>query len=898
MTRPLTYGWIARLAGAVLVLLAVSVMAGWLLHIEALIRWRSSYPAPVLGTAVALLVCGLLLVSGVRPIHHTPKLAIGVGGVLTVFALAVLWEHLTKMEVGVDLAHLHSWLRDQTKAPGRPSPPTAFGLLFAGLAIMLSTQVASRVRRIWVHTLTWLAGAIGFLGLAGYFVDAQLLFPHYPLGGMALQTAAGLSLLAVGLNARWKEYPWGQTPLIADQVDHVTAAGGTTLTIIALIAGISTFSILQGRVQTLVGEGVLADLSARQTAFRSSIGLRTTTAESAAGHPIAIAALRALQHNADDRQAKATVQALADGYLKLGFSTLAFHDAEGNVVVRAARSLDAQAPPLPASPPKSTDLVWSNGFVLRHRIPIEDNGAYLGFVVGQQPLRTLTGLAMDASRLGASAESGLCVASGEKSSCYPQRKNPQSYTTGLFSIDGSPLPMTRALKDETGVTITRDYRGNSVIAAYGPVGVLGLAMVVKVDTSEVFALIREQLELATGLLLLLVAAGTLLLRSRIKPLVDQIIASTNALRENQEQFRSVVSGVSDYAIIMLDLEGRVTSWNAGAESITGYRVDEILGRHFSSLYPPQDVAQGKPGLELDIVKTKGRLEEEGWRLRKDGSQFWANVVITALSDEAGHLRGFVNFTRDTTERMRLEQELRDKNVELERASRAKDVFLANMSHELRTPLNAIIGFTGTLLMRLPGPLLPDQEKQLRTVQGSGRHLLSLINDLLQVAKIGADKQEFDIEPVACNSMVEEVAAMLRGQAMKSGLQLGVQVPDAPAYVQADRRALRQVLLNLVGNAIKFTEHGSVTIGLERTEDHGKAMVAFHVTDTGPGIEEKQQGLLFEPFSRIHSAHRPEIEGTGLGLHVSRMLAEQLGGSISLESKPGAGSTFTLQLPAA
>ena len=253
--------------------------------------------------------------------------------------------------------------------------------------------------------------------------------------------------------------------------------------------------------------------------------------------------------------------------------------------------------------------------------------------------------------------------------------------------------------------------------------------------------------------------------------------------------------------------------------------------------------------------------------------------------------------RDISDRKHIERELREKNVALEEASRAKDRFLASMSHELRTPLNAIIGFTGTLLMRLPGPLTPDQDRQLRTVQRSAKHLLSLISDLLDVAKIEAGKMKLVREPTDCRHVVEDVAATLRPEAEKKGLALTVMLPDEPVSVHTDRRALTQIVINLVQNAIKFTEHGSVRIEVARriaTAGNGK-VAAISVADTGLGIRPTDQAKLFEAFARVEGPDRRQLEGTGLGLHLSRQLAELMGARITLQSDYGSGSTFTLEL---
>ena len=244
------------------------------------------------------------------------------------------------------------------------------------------------------------------------------------------------------------------------------------------------------------------------------------------------------------------------------------------------------------------------------------------------------------------------------------------------------------------------------------------------------------------------------------------------------------------------------------------------------------------------------------------------------------------------------REIAKKNLALAEASRMKSAFIANMSHELRTPLNAIIGFTGTLLMKLPGPLTVDQDKQLNTIRTSARHLLSLINDLLDMAKIEAGKVTLTLAPVQCQSLLTETMESLRPLAAQKGLALTLEMPAEPIVINSDRRALTQIIINLVNNAIKFADHGSVRVALAQRVADGALMTELSVADSGVGIRAEDQGRLFEAFSQLDSTSTRHVEGAGLGLYLCRNLANLLGGSLVFSSEFGAGSTFTLRLSTA
>jgi PAS domain S-box-containing protein len=370
------------------------------------------------------------------------------------------------------------------------------------------------------------------------------------------------------------------------------------------------------------------------------------------------------------------------------------------------------------------------------------------------------------------------------------------------------------------------------------------------------------------------------------------------LRESEERFRLLVKAVRDYAIFMLDPEGRIISWNDGAEAITGYSAEEITGRHFSIFYPAADVAAGKPAWELEIVNREGKYEEEGWRVRKDGKFFWSSVLITAVRSGDGRLIGFTKVTRDLTERRAAqERALADARriAEVETASRTKSEFLTALSHELRTPINATLGYVDLLDLEVNGSLNAPQREYLGRIRGSQEHLLRIITDLLNYSRIEAGHMQYDMAPISISAAVEAVLPMVGPQAAAKGLSLDyvrcTKVPTA----RADRAKAEQIILNLLANAVKFTPAGG-TVKVECQTDAGKVIVS--VSDTGPGVPLDQQTAIFEPFVQVGRSLTSGHEGTGLGLAISRDLARAMGGDVTVESIPGEGAKFSFVVPAA
>ena len=494
----------------------------------------------------------------------------------------------------------------------------------------------------------------------------------------------------------------------------------------------------------------------------------------------------------------------------------------------------------------------------------------------------------------------------------------------------------------------------------------------------------------------------------------------------EQRLRWFIDSVQDYSILTLDPNGIVTTWNSGAERLKGYRADEIVGQHFSIFYPPEE--RDKAKTELDIAVRDGRFEDEGWRVRKDGTRFWANIVLTPVRDEKGALRGFGKVTRDFTERRRAAEELAhahrfvdsvleaipamvfvkqasdltfvrlnkageellgvargelvgksdhdlfpkdeadffvqkdrevlargelvtieeeplhsksglrwlhtkkipivddqgrpiyllgislditearhakerveqlnrrlaEQNDELVRVNRAKSDFLAMMSHELRTPLNSIIGFSEVLLDQKFGALNDRQARYIRNVNESGRHLLNLINDLLDLSKIEAGRLEIVPHPCAPRSLAADAVATLQPLADQKRIRVDIEAPGAaPLVVTADAARFKQALYNLLSNAIKFTPVGGhVRVGCGAAPQAG--WVRTTVTDDGAGIAPEDAPRLFTAFTQLENAK--EQGGTGLGLALTKQIVELMGGKIGVSSAGGRGATFWIDLP--
>lgn len=371
-----------------------------------------------------------------------------------------------------------------------------------------------------------------------------------------------------------------------------------------------------------------------------------------------------------------------------------------------------------------------------------------------------------------------------------------------------------------------------------------------------------------------------------------------ALHESQERFRLLLDGVKDYAIYMLDPEGHVISWNEGAARIKGYRSEEILGKHFSCFYVPGDREAGKPARELQESLAKGRFEAQAQRVRKDGSAFWANVVITPMHDDSGTLSGFSKVACDITQQKADEREIRELNEELEHrvgertaqlevANKELEAFSYSVSHDLRAPLRHIGGFSKMLAEEFGSTLDPTAQHYLDRIQAGTHKMGLLVDELLNLARVG--RHALSLQPTRLNSIVAEVIAIL--QPDTEGRQVQWEIADLPA-VECDPVLIKQIFQNLLANALKFTRpRAHALIEVSHKEEDGQPV--FMVRDNGIGFNMKYVDKLFGVFQRLHSAD--EFEGTGIGLVTVQRIVHKHGGRVWAEGELDKGAAFYFTL---
>jgi PAS domain S-box-containing protein len=412
-----------------------------------------------------------------------------------------------------------------------------------------------------------------------------------------------------------------------------------------------------------------------------------------------------------------------------------------------------------------------------------------------------------------------------------------------------------------------------------------------VPAQQLWDIARNQRPISNGILRtsgdLLRALGQAFLRQRYSAILEEKLAETD------RRFRLLVEEVRDHALFTMDPTGRVTSWNGGAERMLGYVEAEIVGQNFSCFFSPDDIQNGVPETQLRKAIEAGEAKDEGWRVRGNREQFWADVNITALLEHVGPFGGFAIIMQDVTERKKIEIVLEEARQE---RTRLQEKFLSHVSHELRTPLTAIYFFMTNVLDGILGDLTPEQREHLTLALDNVKQLKDMVSDLLDITRVETHKLIVEAQQASPVKLIADVLSTCRTNAATKNISLRSQVAPGLPFVWADPVRVRQILINLIDNGIKFTPEGG-TLLVECTalaEDEG--FLRLSVSDTGCGISPENREIIFDRLAQIKSGVAASRSGLGLGLFISRDLVSRHGGRIWVESQLGHGSTFYFTLP--
>ena len=870
------------LVGALLIMLGGLVLLGWALQSSALVRVLPGFTPMVVNSALSFILAGGVLIVPLSDRVRYRRVTTIIGAALVLLATLVLLERLLMLELGIDWRSLHAALDKDNLSPGRMPTGTAIAFLMSGCVLILLTRAHRPWAQAVVRLLTLGVGAVGLFGLVGYLVKAKLLFPHYPFAGIAMHTAVGMLLLSVGLQSTWQRFDWARKPRFVRQDDQITFVGASVLALVTLAAGIASFAVLQDRVLGLVSNTVGTTRIQRSETFQDLIQLREVTARIAATRPTVLRNLRVIHAGRDDGSHIANVRAVVNGLVQQGMTGLAYYDIVGNVAASGGSFTQTPEMTVVLNTPDKAELLWKDGFILRHRIPLRDATGVLGMVMTEQQLPILTRFTQGVLGDSATGDMGLCVLRDEQIQiqCFPQRLNPKAFTTALTGKSGTLLPMARALLyGESGTIIAEDYREQNVVASFGPIGGLGLGMVIKIDAVEIFQPIREQMEIALGLMLLLVVGGTLLLRSQVRPLATQLVDAQNRARSQERRFKGLLESAPD-AIVIVNQNSDIVLVNTQTEKLFGYARIELLGKKIELLLPEcsnlfftdQEASLIVVGLELHAR-------------RKDGGEFPVEISLSRQDAEEGVLISVA--IRDITDRRQAEEALKINTKNLEASNKELESFSYSVSHDLRAPLRGIDGFSHVLLEDYAERLDEGGRNALQRIRAASQHMGLLIDDMLALSQV--TRRDIHLTQTDLSEMAASIVADLR----EAEPQRKVEFILAPGLVaETDAQLVRIALNNLLGNAWKFSgrlPHARIEFGIT---DHNGEQVYF-VSDNGAGFDMTYATKLFGAFQRMHGVK--DFNGTGIGLATVRRILDRLGGKIWAVSAPDQGATFYFTL---
>ncbi len=534
--------------------------------------------------------------------------------------------------------------------PGRTPLDSSLGFIAGGLVLVLM-HFASEKKWTGIATqvLTFLVLATGVTGSFIHVLNLDLLYGWHHEVRMTAYSSAGLIALSVALTATWTGMPWARSLYQGHEDQKISMIGGAILVVIATITGAGTFAILQRKTETALTRELAMTLRSRADFFGQTINMNNQDARFIATRPALLVQLVKLESDPGNRKAVKVLQEGVRSFVEFGYIAVALYDNHGHMVARSGRFIERPQADIRLNLPYDVHLLWHDGILLRTYMPMTINGRIAGFVQTEKTLPYLAKMFQDFRGLGATTDMAVCAGLKRDVLCLPLRDIPHPISFPR-ALNEASLPMSYALAGRSGVIAARDYRQKHVIAAYGPIGSLGLGMVVKIDTAELYDPIRKPLEYSIPLLLVLVLSGTLMLRLQIMPLVRRIIRSERESRNMRLALERVVDGVSQ-----IDERGCYLSVDAGYAGLVGSQPEELVGKEFSAIIHQDDRESMQKAYE--DMRREGRSEVEVRVVHKGGIHSHVQVSMVSTYDQNHDLIGQYCFMKDISERKRAEQAL-------------------------------------------------------------------------------------------------------------------------------------------------------------------------------------------------------------------------------------------------
>ncbi len=634
-------------------LLGLFVIVGWMLHNEAMVRIVPGSVALGLNAAILFLASGLCLALFGTTYQTSPIIRVCIW-LLILLPSVILTEHLFNTDLGIDWVALHATVKDGNPYPGRVAPNTSLGFLFAGLIFLLFTRIAADKWAQWLATLfVYGTLALGFSGLIGYILNLEVMYRFTAYNRMAASAAFGLSVLGVGLWMLLQKAARSQPQARDPEDKRIIRTATVVLTVLALTAGMMGFATLQQGFEKSLADTALLTAKNNAATIADTLDQRLGLAEVISVRLALQKHLIRLNDNPKDQEALALAGEVGNSFFPVGISGIRLFNVRGDPLLSTGTLVGESAVVTIKLARSGQDalLLWQDGFVLHTKNDIIRAGQVIGKVEIEQRWPALTKLLATIQSVGKSTDVLLCGRDATTAICFPSRFYPANTRIPMFA-DGQPnFPISRALLGENGALVVKDLRGIDVLAGYTPVADLGLGLVLKVDTEELYAPLRERLHRLVVLLIALVAAGIWALRMQVHPLAMRIVTEQRRMQ--------VILETSHEAFVAMDQQGLITDWNAEAERTFGWSRQEAVGKSVAELIvPPTKRDAHREGIARFLETGHGPVLNQRAELvamHRSGKEFPVEITISPIKTDDGYV--FTAFMHDISDRKQTELKL-------------------------------------------------------------------------------------------------------------------------------------------------------------------------------------------------------------------------------------------------
>lgn len=667
----------AAITGLLSLVLGATVIFGWYARIPALVQIVPGLVGMVFTTALCFVLAGIALMMPQVRARSAPFMQKALGIAIVSLAGAVLAQDISGYDFGIDNFFVEPWLTASNPHPGRMAPNTAIAWMLTGWCLILVHR-PTPMARFSVQILTFAVLLIALTGLIGYALNLELLYSWYRFTRMALNTAIGFLVVGIGLGSLWYRSEWYAQMYRGHEDRRISMIAAAIIIGIAVTAGLSGFALLKQQSESTIAQAFQQSLGNRVSFFRMAVAQNILTTEMVANRPYLLAQMAVLNQSPRDSIALGAVRDSLSSLPSDRFLSATLHLSDGTLVARVGTP-SGVSNFVKLSGPGASELGWNGGFVQRARVPLMLHGQRVGILEAEIEAQALTEMLTQPEKLGGTAEMAICARHDRYIQCFPMRSRPRVFRIAE-TLQGARLPISYALHGETGVIVSKDYRGINVLATYMPIGELGLGAVLKIDTAELYAPIRNRLQQVLPLLAFLVAVGVMLLRWQIVPLVRQLVASEKMandvsvkLRASEARMRVVVEGALD-GLITINESGEVESFNSAASKIFGYAPQEVIGQNITMLMPRHmreaHLAGMRRYLLTGIAHVIGASHVELPGLRRNGTTFPLELSLSEMN-EAGR-RIFIGMVRDISQQKREDEERKHAEQILQRFQKALD----------------------------------------------------------------------------------------------------------------------------------------------------------------------------------------------------------------------------------